>query len=82
MNNISLVNFIASELSYARSDDSFIIAKDLADSLEINGYCVDPYFEYKKAFDCSINKRREKYCGCTHCASHEFCIMLRKEGYV
>lgn len=55
---------------------------DLADKLERDGYGSNPYTAYDRALTCPINKRREKYCGCTHCASHEFCMMLRKEGYV
>ena len=87
MTDLTLTNFIESELSWALDDDiSDInvrgIAGDLADNLKINGYCSDPYFEYDKALMCPINKRREKFCGCTMCASHAFCEMLRKEGYV
>lgn len=55
---------------------------DLAYKLERDGYSSNPYTEYDRALTCPINKRREKYCGCTHCTSHEFCMMLRKEGYV
>lgn len=87
MNETILYDFIESELLYALDDEvSDInvrgIACDLADSLKSSGYCADPYFEYNKALMCPINKRREKYCGCTQCTSHEFCMMLRKEGYV
>lgn len=86
MNDTSIYNFIESELSWALDDLSDInvrgIAEDLAESLKTNGYCSDPYFEYAKALMCPINKRHEKYCGCTQCPSHEFCEMLRKEGYV
>ncbi len=86
MTNLSIYDFIESELSWALEDVSDVntrgIAEDLADSLKINGYCSDPYFGYEKALICLINKRREKYCGCTQCESHEFCLMLRKEGYV
>ena len=87
MNDATLYDFIESELLYAFDDEvSDInvrgIAYDLADSLKASGYCSDPYFEYDKALMCPINKRREKYCGCTQCESHRFCEMLRKEGYV
>ena len=86
MKNTSLYTFIESELLWALDDVSDInvkgIADDLADNLKSNGYCSDPYLEFDRALTCPINKRREKYCGCTHCASHEFCMMLRKEGYV
>ena len=58
------------------------LGDDLADALERYGYCTDPYFDFDKALSCPINKRREKYCGCTLCSSHRFCEMLRKEGYV
>lgn len=57
-------------------------AVELAVSLERSGYCADPYLDYDKALICPINKRREKFCNCTICASHKFCEMLRKEGYV
>ena len=87
MNNYSLKDFIESELSWALDDDiSDInvrgIAGDLADSLKTGGYCTDPYFEYEKALICPINKRHEKYCGCAQCESHDFCLLLRKEGYI
>lgn len=86
MNKTNIYNFIESELAWKLDDKSDVnvsgIANDLADGLKANGYCSDPYFEYDKALMCPINKRRESYCGCTHCVSHEFCMMLRKEGYV
>jgi hypothetical protein len=86
MNDVSIYDFINSELEWALEGTYEIniraLAEDLAESLKINGYCSDPYFEYDKALICPINKKREKYCGCTHCTSHEFCVMLRKEGYV
>lgn len=86
MNDISIYDFIDSELEWALDDPSDInvrgIAEDLADKLKNHGYCSDPYFEYEKALICPINKRREKNCNCTICESHEFCMMLRKEGYV
>ena len=91
MNNLSMRDFIESELSWALDDSDFElesdvvirgIAGDLADSLKSNGYCSDPYFEYDKALMCQINKRHEPHCCCTHCTSYEFCIKLRKEGYV
>lgn len=59
-----------------------VLAENIADELIKKGYCSDPYLEHAKALMCQINKRREKYCGCTHCISYEFCMMLRKEGYV
>ena len=86
MNDTGLYEFIESELSWALDDVAEInisgIAGDLAYNLKKNGYCSDPYLEYDKALMCPINKRHEKYCGCTSCHSHDFCIMLRKEGYV
>lgn len=91
MTETSIYDFIDSELEWALCDSTMVdiedinirgIAEDLADSLKLNGYCADPYFEYEKALICPINKRREKYCGCVTCESHEFCMMLRKEGYV
>lgn len=90
MTETNIYDFIDSELECALCDSIIDIedvnirgiAEDLADSLKSNGYCTDPYFEYDKALICPINKRHEKYCGCTQCASHEFCTMLRKEGYV
>lgn len=57
-------------------------AQDLAYRLESRGYCFEPYFEYSQALACPINKRNEKYCYCTCCKSHSFCMLLRKEGYV
>jgi len=85
-NDTTLSSFLEDRLSYELpEDDDFNIAglaEDLAYSLKINGYCSDPYFEYAKALICPINKKRKKYCGCTTCESHEFCLMLRKEGYV
>ena len=87
MTDLTLTDFIESELSYELDDgisdiDVRGIAADLAESLKTSGYCSDPYFEYDKALMCPISKRREKFCGCTMCASHAFCEMLRKEGYV
>jgi hypothetical protein len=86
MNNISLYNYIETELSWQLDDPSAInvggIASDLADGLKSHGYCSDPYFEYDKALMCPINKRREKQCNLVQCPSHTFCEMLRKEGYV
>lgn len=85
-NKDSLSAFIEDRLSWELSelDDVNVgrIADDLAYGLKNNGYCSEPYFEYEKALMCPINKRQEKYCGCTKCKSHEFCTMLRKEGYV
>ncbi len=86
MNDTSIYDFIESELSYELDDPSDInvrgIAEDLAESLKLNGYCSDPYIGYEMALICPINKKREKYCGCTQCESHRFCELLRKEGYV
>jgi hypothetical protein len=59
-----------------------VLSETLADNLIRRGYCADSYTEYTQALMCPINKRREKYCGCTHCHSHEFCVMLRKEAYI
>ena len=59
-----------------------VLAENITDELIRKGYCSDPYLEHGKALMCPINKRREKYCGCITCASHDFCMMLRKEGYV
>ena len=75
-----LINFFYCELLYGCNKEA--LANDLADELETNGYCSSPYEEYRKALICPINKRREKYCGCTQCESHEFCELLRKEGYI
>jgi hypothetical protein len=58
------------------------LGHDIALDLERNGYCTDPYLDFDKALMCPINKRREKYCGCTSCNSYEFCTMLRREGYI
>ena len=86
MNNTSLYSFIESELSWILDDHYDInvvdIAEDLTNGLEANGYCKSPYVEYEKALMCPINKRLEAYCNCTICPSHEFCLMLRKEGYI
>ena len=86
MNDTSLYNFIEERLAWELGPYDEVnvgrIADDLADSLKNRGYCSDPYSDYDRALMCPINKRREKYCGCTHCVSHEFCMMLRKEGYV
>ena len=85
MSNSSIYDFIKSELGFALdiSDiDAGSVAEDLANSLEINGYCRDPYLEYDKALMCPINKNREKYCNNKLCSSHIFCELLRKEGYV
>lgn len=54
----------------------------LAKRLEDRGYCSEPYFEYEKALMCPINKRQERYCGITQCKSHNFCMLLRREGYI
>lgn len=54
----------------------------LAERLENKGYCSEPYWEYEKALMCPINKRGEKYCGCTQCNSYRFCTLMRREGYI
>lgn len=83
MNNTSLVNFIEDRLACELSALNISnIAEELAISLENNGYCSEPYFEYEKALMCPINKRREKYCNCVQCESHAFCTILRKENYI
>jgi hypothetical protein len=86
INNDQLASFIEDRLSWELSEYDDInvsgIAYGIACDLKSHGYCSEPYFEYEKALACPINKRHEKYCGCTHCASHDFCMMLRKEGYV
>lgn len=86
INSDQLASFIEDRLSWelAPYEDVNVggIAEDIAYDLKSHGYCSEPYFEYEKALACPINKRHEKYCGCTHCASHDFCMMLRKEGYV
>ena len=84
-NNTNLVDFIENELYFELAPWDInvkSVAEDLTDMLISNGYCSNPYSSYDKALTCPINKRREKYCGCTQCENHEFCIMLRKEGYV
>ena len=87
MNERSLIDFIDDFLSweldsYQEEINLRGLAADIADRLETSNYCSSPYTEFDKALVCPINKRREKYCGYAHCASHEFCEMLRKEGYV
>ena len=86
MNDTNLKDFIEDRLSYEIDpyDDINVgrLAEDLADDLKSNGYCADPYWEYEKALICPINKKGEKYCGCTTCESHEFCKLLRREGYI
>ncbi len=86
MNNISLTEFIRDYFDCALAGDyeaqEALSADDLASDLERNGYCTNPYFEYEKALMCPINKRREAYCACVHCESHDFCTLLRKEGYL
>lgn len=86
MNETSLYNFLRNYLAWELSDCDGIntdaLGDDLGDALKSAGFCQDPYLEYDKALICPINKRHEKYCGCTLCPSHKFCEMLRKEGYV
>lgn len=59
-----------------------VLAENIADELIRKGYCSDPYLEHDKALMCPINKRREKDCRMVSCPSYEFCMRLRKEGYV
>lgn len=59
-----------------------VLAENIADELIRKGYCSDPYLEHDKALMCPINKRREKDCRMVSCSSYEFCMRLRKEGYV
>jgi len=86
INTDSLSAFIEDRLSWELSafDDINVggLAEDIAYDLKSHGYCSEPYFAYEKALQCSINKRGEKYCSCTSCESHEFCMLLRKEGYI
>lgn len=84
MNELNLTEYLKSYLNWRLAPyvDADVLSEDLADALKNNGYCMDPYSEYDKALICPINKRREKYCGCTHCASYKFCIILRKEAYI
>lgn len=86
MNDTSLYNFIEERLAWEIGPYDEVnvgrIADDLADGLKSRGYCSEPYLEYEKALMCPINKRKEKYCGCTQCKSHDFCILLRREGYI
>lgn len=55
---------------------------ELAERLERDGYCSEPYREYERALTCPINKRREKDCLMTSCSSNHFCRLLRREGYI
>jgi DNA-directed RNA polymerase specialized sigma54-like protein len=83
MNNISLREFLQDQLSYYSYElNSDALADDLAYALETRGYCSSPYFEHDKALMCQINKRHEPDCRNVHCASYNFCMMMRKEGYV
>ena len=87
MNEKSLINYIDDFLSweldsYQEEINIRGLAADLADRLELDNYCSNPYVEFDRALCCPINKRREKYCGNTLCSSYEFCVLLRKEGYV
>ena len=61
---------------------NMISEHDLADRLERDGYCQEPFSDFEYALCCPINKRKEDYCYNTHCRCHKFCIMLRKEGYL
>ena len=85
MNDFSLAEYLRDYLSgcldsYEVNVDA--LGDDIADSLERHGYCSDPYLDYDKALMCPINKKREKYCNNALCSSHNFCKMLRKEGYI
>ena len=86
MKDCKLVEFIEDRLSWELSnyDDINVggLASDLAFGLKNNGYCQDPYFEFDKALCCPINKRREKDCRMVSCPSYEFCMKLRREGYL
>ena len=86
MPDTSLYEFLVDRLSWelCSCEDVNIhgLADDLAYSLKSRGYCADPYLKYEKAFNCQINKRREKECLMTSCASYHFCNLLRKEGYI
>ncbi len=86
MNNISIYDYIETELAWQLDDSSDVnvrgIAEDIADGLKTRGYCSDPYFEYEKALICPINKRHDKCCPCIQCESYKFCELLRKEGYI
>lgn len=86
MKDCKLVDFIEERLSWELStyDDINIggIASDLARGLEHNGYCQNPYFKFDQALCCSINKKREKDCRMVSCSSYEFCMMLRRGGYI
>jgi hypothetical protein len=73
------LNWSLGGMSEARES---IDEQDLARCLERDGYCSEPYFGYERALTCPINKRNEKYCGCTTCEHHNFCMLLRKEGYI
>ena len=84
MNKTSLIEFIENFLSYELPEHIYIenLSADLATELINNNYCTNPYSEYDEALKCPINKRKEEYCACTQCESHEFCTKLRKEGYI
>jgi hypothetical protein len=73
------LNWSLGGMSEARE---YVDEQDLARCLERDGYCSEPYFGYERALTCPINKRNEKYCGCTTCEHHNFCMLLRKEGYI
>lgn len=87
LQTVNLSTFIEEYLSWELSgltDDisAGSLAEELAYRLKNNGYCSEPYSEFERALSCPINKRNEKYCNCTHCKSHKFCNLLRKEGYI
>lgn len=85
MNNISLREFLQDQLSWLLSSHEinfYALSDDLAYALENRGYCSSPYFEHDKALMCQINKRHEPDCRNVHCTSYDFCMMMRKEGYV
>jgi len=79
-----LANYFDSRLG-ARTDCNYrghLDEWELAERLERQGYCTEPYLEYEKALCCPINKRRETDCRMTCCPSYNFCRLLRKEGYI
>lgn len=85
MNDQTLVKYLREFFAWRLDTyevNTDVLGDDLAEALERHGYCNDPYFEYDKALMCPVNKKREKCCAGTQCASHRFCEMLRKEGYI
>mgnify|MGYP007037127408 CR=1 FL=1 len=86
MKQLSLASFLEEYLNWALAGMSeataYIDADDLANKLEQNGYCADTSIDYLKTLCCPVNKRKEASCNLIHCKSHEFCCLLRKEGYL